>query len=617
MLRDLVSFQKKKNALIDLVDSVQSAVDSADKVLGLDNDVNSKNNPLAAYKKNLHLQRTKLVEEKFKILVLGEFSSGKSTFLNAILKQKIIPVAVKPTTATINIVKYADQPRVILHFLSDSSNHTKTREISINELKKYTTSLDEDADKFSQSIELVEIYFPSEYCKNSVEILDTPGLASTKSHHERVTLEYIPNGNACIFLLNPTQPLSKSERHYLRLIKNYIRKVFFVANKIDLVDEADEREEVITYLKEELAKELNCTTEIDVYPMSADMANKGDLIASGFQDFIKQLESFLLSDSMLNEYYYPTVIMLHETIQNLIDSVNIRLQGLEFSAEEFDDKISKLKPKFDQAKITLNETIDYISQRKSVIKNKVALSASNSYAQLNNNIASIIEKWEKDLDNLKNDLPSIIKENLMNSNFNINCVLQSEIDHLNEEVSLKYKYFLDDIDFIKKKLVIQSEPSLVVNQPIQITTDITPTYVPSKGMSVTVGFALGYLLGPVAVLVGWLGAFVFSKLGEENIRQRALTSISNQVTSKIEDYKWDSLLQFNAMIDKQLSEYTTQLAEQMNILFQGINDSITSIQQDRKKAERLIEDKKNRYRLEIKSLYDIATQIRDFQETMK
>ena len=62
--------------------------------------------------------RQKISSDTFKIMVMGNFKNGKSTFINALLGQEILPAYAVPTTAIINEIKYGEKPKAVLHFLN-------------------------------------------------------------------------------------------------------------------------------------------------------------------------------------------------------------------------------------------------------------------------------------------------------------------------------------------------------------------------------------------------------------------------------------------------------------------------------------------------------------------
>ena len=136
-------------------------------------------------------------------------------------------------------------------------------------------------------------------------------------------LNYLPNGNACIMVLNPGQPLSKSERHYLRLIRNHISKIFFVVNKINLLDD-DERDDALEYIAEELKKELQSEKPIKLYPLNAKKAISGDWDTSQFGKFVTELEKSLTSGKKAKEMIIPSAMNAINNIRTLKKNIEIK-----------------------------------------------------------------------------------------------------------------------------------------------------------------------------------------------------------------------------------------------------------------------------------------------------
>ena len=129
-----------------------------------------------------HIQEAiERLDELFLLVIVGEFNSGKSAFINALLEKKILEEGPTPTTDLINIVKYGDEPvsRVI-------ENHRITK-------------------------------FPLEFLKN-VNIVDTPRTNSIMREHDELTMNFVPHADFIIFVISVDRPLSESEREFLELI---------------------------------------------------------------------------------------------------------------------------------------------------------------------------------------------------------------------------------------------------------------------------------------------------------------------------------------------------------------------------------------------------------------
>jgi GTPase SAR1 family protein len=188
--------------------------------------------------------RRRVVSDTFKILVLGDFRQGKSTFINALLGEQVLPSFAWPTTAIVNEVKFADQPRAVLHLLPVGGKQPPPREIPVADLHHYVTIDDDDPEKLS-AYERAEVFWPLPLCRNGVEIADSPGLNDSTGRNE-VVVDYLTRADAVIFVLNAERFLALNEREFIEI---YLRplgqdNVIFVTNKINRID-PEERDDVI------------------------------------------------------------------------------------------------------------------------------------------------------------------------------------------------------------------------------------------------------------------------------------------------------------------------------------------------------------------------------------
>ena len=272
----------------------------------------------------------KLNSATFKVLIIGEFSNGKSTFINAILSNKILPTATTETTATINVIKYGTLEKAIINYWGQKNergeevNNGRTQEIKINELSNFT-ALTSASNEIAQKIKYIDVYYPSKYCENGIELVDTPGLNTTYEFHELSTLEFLPNGHAGIFLLNATAFLSNSESIYLNTFRRYMTKFLFVANRVDemnLVDDDPLDFYKIEYWPKKLQKVLESNETPKIYTMNSKLAESGNWKESGMSEFTQDLESFLASSDKAKEMIRPVINQSLEIINLEISKTN-------------------------------------------------------------------------------------------------------------------------------------------------------------------------------------------------------------------------------------------------------------------------------------------------------
>jgi small GTP-binding protein len=162
----------------------------------------------------------------FLLVVAGEFNSGKSSFINALLGERVLPEGVTPTTDRINVLRHG-------------------AEISDQLREAY----------------LLERTHPAEVLRE-ISIVDTPGTNAIIRRHEELTRDFVPRSDLVLFVTSADRPFTESERTFLEQIREWGKKIVFIVNKIDILTRPEERDEVIRYVGENAAALLGETPEI-------------------------------------------------------------------------------------------------------------------------------------------------------------------------------------------------------------------------------------------------------------------------------------------------------------------------------------------------------------------
>jgi small GTP-binding protein len=184
------------------------------------------------------LQRFKEATEQlaglFLLVIAGEFNSGKSSFINALLGERVLPEGVTPTTDRINLLRHGS-------------------EITERPLEAY----------------LLERTHPAELLRE-LNVVDTPGTNAVIRRHEELTRDFVPRADLVLFVTSADRPFSESEREFLERIREWGKKIVFIVNKIDILAGPGERSEVIAYVRDNAAALLGDTPQ--VFPVSARAA---------------------------------------------------------------------------------------------------------------------------------------------------------------------------------------------------------------------------------------------------------------------------------------------------------------------------------------------------------
>ena len=280
----------------------------------------------------------KLRQNRFNLVILGAFKRGKSTLINALLGEPVLPTAIVPLTSVVTILGYGDRLHIQVHF-----QNGQTREIRQEELINYITERGNPRNQ--KGVREVEIAYPSDYLKDGVRIIDTPGVGSVYSHNTEVAYNYLPQVDAAILVVTVDPPLSAAEQEFLHDIREYVHKLFFVLNKIDYVEDS-ERQEALDFTSQVLQENL-ATEKVTIFPISAKLALQAKsnghpelLGASLLPQFEDHLRQFLYQE----KGRVLLISCLHGALKAITDStlaLKVERQASAIPLKELEEKIAR------------------------------------------------------------------------------------------------------------------------------------------------------------------------------------------------------------------------------------------------------------------------------------
>lgn len=206
------------------------------------------------------------LEQPLLVTVMGEFSSGKSSFVNAFIGADVAATGITPTTATINVVKYGHERGGRL-LAPDGS----ARELAWDDLHATLRGLAPDE---ARAIDRVEILLPLDALAK-VHIIDTPGLNSILPEHEATARAFIGRADAVVWVFTAGQGGKASERKALDAIRAEGKRVLGVLNKRDQLGAAEVRE-VVDYVAGELGDRVEVIVPFSARAALAWKRNGGD-----------------------------------------------------------------------------------------------------------------------------------------------------------------------------------------------------------------------------------------------------------------------------------------------------------------------------------------------------
>ena len=190
------------------------------------------------------------------ISVIGEFSTGKSSFINALVGHELLAVNVlQGTTVAITIIDYGAS--YSLSLVDKNGNSTTTEYKNINylssALQHYTTD-----PSYADSISHVRVTLPSDILKNGFRIIDTPGTNSLEQWHEEITRRAINDiSDMSIILVDASRPMPETLVGFVEsTLGNNVKDCLFVANKIDII-RSRERNGMLQFIQKKINLEFD------------------------------------------------------------------------------------------------------------------------------------------------------------------------------------------------------------------------------------------------------------------------------------------------------------------------------------------------------------------------
>jgi small GTP-binding protein len=172
----------------------------------------------------------------FLLVVVGEFNSGKSAFLNALVGGRVMPEGVTPTTSVINLLQYGE---------------TQTEQMLPDGIIART--------------------YPADFL-DEITLVDTPGTNAIVREHEALTQRFVPRADLVLFITSADRPFTESEHLFMADIREWGKKITVVINKIDLIRTDEDRTRVVEFVTENIERLLGFRPE--VFPVSSLLAQQ-------------------------------------------------------------------------------------------------------------------------------------------------------------------------------------------------------------------------------------------------------------------------------------------------------------------------------------------------------
>ena len=361
--------------------------------------------------KDLNIASKNLRQGVFRLLVLGDMKRGKSTFVNALIGEKLLPSDVNPCTAVLTVLRYGPLKKVTIYF----KNSKSPEQLGFQEFKQQYTIEPDEAKRLEQEkkqafpdVDYAVVEYPLPLLEKGIEIVDSPGLNDTEARNE-LSLGYIHNCHAILFILKASQPLTLGERRYLdNYLKNRGLTVFFLINAWDEIrqemldpDNLEALQEAENKVRQVFQTNLSdyCQVEgINVYEervfelsslkaLRLRLKNPVDpLEKTGFPKFMAALNTFLTKERAIAELRQARTLA-RQTHTRIHEAVERRIPLLSQDVKELQAKINSLEPEFNQ----LADIRDQFQDEIRVMRDRKATAIADSFRNYVLNLGNTFE----------------------------------------------------------------------------------------------------------------------------------------------------------------------------------------------------------------------------------
>ena len=564
----------------------------------------------AELQKHIEQVRRRFNEPNLYIAVVGEFSSGKSTFINALLRDDLLKTSALVTTATATHLRYGNDLTVEVRLQGAKTGVLRTQPKSekitvpwlpgIKDLdnRQFIHTLTSQ-DEVAQHITSLTITHPSSFLANQITIIDTPG-TNANSQHESITKQVLKlEADAAIIIIPANIPLSQTLINFLSgSLHPFLHRCLFVVTRMDQIRER-EQTRLLNNLQSRLVEQLGieppllytCSAQVSLDLLTCEEPVRDDLKVWGERfvnleniiiDRLHRERSLSITESILRlltqlfeqlECHLKAQWDDYETTQTLIQSETI--PDLNAFASKYHVVCHQM---LEDVELPVRLQVDKYTQkhRERIISklNKAVFGAENE--------ASLKAVIETETQSILDEEQQHLRQDLQGSTGKISQAIESASQHFDKEFSAAYRKLEVLSGGVKLKSGLRKN-DLQVNisnvfsaaQSLNQELDSKDGGTALKGMAS--GIAIGSAILPgIGTIVGGAAGFMLSvffmpsldkrkqQLWEnlESSLDKYFDQVRVQVQEAIESYKQNSMI----ALDKRIDDYINSYKEAVEIL---------------------------------------------------
>ena len=517
------------------------------------------------------------IDNSTSILFCGEFKRGKSSLINAIIGDEICPTDIGIATAVVTRIMYGQTKKVVRYYgnLLEGENSLKKEEIAWDDIQKYTVG---DVIEIGSTVQM-DLYYPSEFLKEGLVVIDTPGIGGLDPRHANLTAMALPYADIAVFITDASEPVTESElKFYEKKVASRVKSTIVLINKSDILSQDVLQTHIETTRNTFLSvgnptivavSAMNWLLYNQLEDEEFKVSSNRDAVIAAINSQIKmfrkgqlmQFRDILLSEiNDILETVKVEKIQLeanHNTQNNAIQNYKDQQQKLAQFRNEIANPTSSIRLQvnslFENAR---NEVLNQISHEGTLLTTSTFDRLIDSENGLNND-----GKW----------LVAQINDELQELSYNVNLTTKKTFDQISKTLEKKISEVLSDEDInISDELRIHS----VLNS--QLAFNLAGKFAQGGIIATALAIGADFLIPGIGWAVGLMSAaaLIWRRLNQES-RQQKKMMIRQQVLPKINL----AITDLRNQINTQFTKYHQNILQTIQTMLSETEEKMKAIQQ--------------------------------------
>lgn len=517
------------------------------------------------------------IDNSTSILFCGEFKRGKSSLINAIIGDEICPTDIGIATAVVTRIMYGQTKKVVRYYgnLLEGENALKKEEIAWDDIQKYTVG---DVIEIGSTVQM-DLYYPSEFLKEGLVVIDTPGIGGLDPRHANLTAMALPYADIAVFITDASEPVTESElKFYEKKVASRVKSTIVLINKSDILSQDVLQTHIETTRNTFLSvgnptivavSAMNWLLYNQLEDEEFKVSSNRDAVIAAINSQIKmfrkgqlmQFRDILLSE--INDILETVKVEKmqleanHNTQNNAIQNYKDQQQKLAQFRNEIANPTSSIRLQvnslFENAR---NEVLNQISHEGTLLTTSTFDRLIDSENGLNND-----GKW----------LVAQINDELQELSYNVNLTTKKTFDQISKTLEKKISEVLSDEDInISDELRIHS----VLNS--QLAFNLAGKFAQGGIIATALAIGADFLIPGIGWAVGLMSAaaLIWKRLNQES-RQQKKMMIRQQVLPKINL----AITDLRNQINTQFTKYHQNILQTIQTMLSETEEKMKAIQQ--------------------------------------